>query len=62
MRPRISSAVSDCIIVLRQTALTESAAPARAKRSAAGQMLSTNPAAAMKRPQQATQTRTMRPR
>src|ERR1700712_5640445 len=62
MRPLIRSGVSTCIIVERQTALTESAAPARAKNAAAGQIVLTNPAAAMKRPQKATATRTMRPR
>src|ERR1700760_4745551 len=60
-RPRIRSGVSTCIIVERQTALTESAAPARAKNAAAGQMLLTKPAAAMKRPQKATATSTIRP-
>src|ERR1700710_2807197 len=61
-RPRIRSGVSTCIMVERQTALIEAAAPARAKNAAAGQMLLTNPAAAMKRPQKATATSTMRPR
>src|SRR6201995_1593097 len=61
-RPRIRSGVSTCIIVERQTALTESAAPARAKNAAADQMLFTKPAAAMKMPQRATATSTMRPR
>ncbi len=62
MRPRIASGVSVCIIVERQTALTESAAPARAKQIAAPQIALTTPARAMKIAQKATATRAMRPR
>src|SRR6185369_10706239 len=56
-RPRIQSKISTCIIVERQTALTESAAPTRAKKTTTDQMLLTKPAAAMKTPQKATATR-----
>src|SRR5690349_17136858 len=61
MRPRIRSGVRVCDIVVRQTALTLSAAPAQAKRKAAIQIESTRPARAMKAPQIATAPKTMRP-
>ncbi len=62
MRPRSWSGVSDCEMVERHTALTESAAPATAKSSAASRSVLLNPAAAIARPQMATATSTIRPR
>src|SRR4051794_37710705 len=61
IRPRMWSGVSDCEIVERQTALTESAAPATANASAASQIELNTPAIATPPPQTATAPSVIRP-
>ncbi len=61
MRPRIGSGVTVWLIVERQTALTESAAPATASSPAAIHREGTRPAAAIARPHTHTETITIRP-
>jgi hypothetical protein len=62
MRPRMWSGVALWLIVDRHTALTESAAPARASSAAAGHSDRINPAIAMATPQHATAQMTISPR
>ena len=61
MRPRSASGVTVWLIVIRQTALTLSAAPASANSARAGRSEVTRPAAAMAAPQAATAKITIRP-
>src|SRR3954447_21038447 len=60
-RPRMWSGVADCEIVVRQTALTLSAAPATANRMAAGTIELIAPAPAIATPQTATDASVIRP-
>ena len=62
IRPRIASGVTVWLIVERQTALTESAAPATASSPAAIHSDGTSPAAAIARPHTQTAPMTIRPR
>ncbi len=61
-RPRSSSGVSVCWMVLRQTALIESAAPATASQSRPIQRELTKPNAMIATPQTAMEMTTTRPR
>src|SRR3954453_4745932 len=61
IRPRSSSGVTVWLMIERQTALTLSAAPAIASRTAAGQIDGMNPAPAIARPQTVTAPITIRP-
>src|SRR6185503_18579822 len=62
IRPRIASGVIVWLIVVRQTALTLSAAPAIVKRTIAGHRVVKRPAIAIAVPHTATATITIRPR
>lgn len=61
MRPRSASGVTVWLMMERQTALTESAAPATASSAAAAASEATRPASAMAAPHTSTAAMTMRP-